>query len=247
MTNVARRMTTRLGSGALRPERPSRSLLQRTVIAMLRTYLRVYHRFEYGWPDTVPPRGPCIVMTSHFSILDTLVLLVVDPYEPWTRMVVKRSMMAIPVVGALLRAWDAIPVERNRRDVQAVRRIRELLRHGIGVCIAAEGTRSRTGRLGPMNAALVKIALRAAADGVPILPIVEIGTYEALPPGARFPRPAKVTCWVGDPLDVSSFASHHPTDADVLAVAQLLQRSLSALLPAERRPAPGTPAISQDG
>lgn len=236
-----------LGRGRHRPRRDAAirqsPFVQHVVRFLLRAYLKAYHQLDYSWPRSIPSRGPYIAITSHFSILDTITLMVVDPYRPLTTLVVKESAWRTPVVGSILRAWGAIPVARDRRDLLALRRIDAVLREGRGICIAGEGTRSRSGRLGPMNAALMKIVLRAACDGVPVFPVVETGTREALPPGAVMPRPARIGCYAGPPIDLSAYCAQKATTEVIENVGRAVQSGIAALLPPERRPAEGTPAI----
>jgi 1-acyl-sn-glycerol-3-phosphate acyltransferase len=172
--------------------------------------------------------------------------MIADPYYPVTSLVVKESMTKVPLVRQLLQTWGAVAVARDRRDISAIRRIFQVFRSGRGICIAAQGTRSRTGRLGPMNGVLMRIAIDAAAKGVPVFPVVEIGTYEALPPGAWLPRPHPIRVVSGGCLDFSRWIGRKLSDDDVTAVAQYVQSKLAELLPPERQPAPGTPPVTWD-
>src|SRR5205085_5741589 len=124
--------------------------------------------------------------TSHFSILDVPALMVADPFVPHTAMVVKQQVMRVPVAAQALRIWGCIPVARDGRDLSALRDVIQRIRSGVSVCIAGEGRRNRTGRLGRMNPVLVKLTTMV---DVPVFPVVEIGTYESLPPGTRIPLP----------------------------------------------------------
>jgi 1-acyl-sn-glycerol-3-phosphate acyltransferase len=101
-----------------------------------------------------------------------------------------------------------------------------VLRGGGVMAVAAEGTRTRTGRLGPINPVLARIA--AGAD-VPVLPVGIRGSYEALPPGAKLPRPKKIVVRVGKP-----FRFDKGTDATV--AAERIRREIAALLPAHMQP-----------
>src|SRR5438067_2168002 len=133
---------------------------------------------------TAPPPGQVIVVLSHASLLDVPALMVVDPY-PDTVTVVKASLFKVPGVRWFLRQWHAIPVQRQGRDSSGVRAMLSVLRSGGVLAIAAEGRRTRSGRLEAINPVLARIA---ATAGVPILPLGIRGSFDALPPGARFPR-----------------------------------------------------------
>src|SRR5579859_5911799 len=148
--------------------------VRRIIKAVLAVYLHLYHHLEIEGMENVPPSGPLIVVVNHASLLDVPVLMVADPF-PNTATIVKASMFNMPVVSWFLRQWGAIPVERQGRDSQGVRAMLGVLRAGGVMAIAAEGTRTRTGHLAPINLVLARIALGA---NVPILPVGIRGTFE---------------------------------------------------------------------
>jgi len=200
-------------------------LTRRIIKPILAAYLHLFHQLEMEGFDNVPPRGPLIVVVNHASLLDVPVLMVVDPY-PDTATIVKASMFNMPVVSWFLRQWGAIPVERQGRDSSSVRRMLGVLRDGGVMAVAAEGTRTRSGHLAPTNPVLARIA---AGANVPVLPVGIRGSYEALPPGAKLPRPKKIVVRVGKP-----FRFEKGTDASV--AAQRIQNEIAALLPPHMQP-----------
>jgi 1-acyl-sn-glycerol-3-phosphate acyltransferase len=193
--------------------------------ALLGTYMRRYHRLELKGAENVPLHGPVLVLLNHASLLDVPALMVVDPY-PDTVTVVKASLFKIPVVRWFLKQWNAIPVERQGRDSSSVRAMLAALRAGGVVTIAAEGRRTRSGRLEPINPVLARIAVSA---DVPILPVGIRGSFAALPPGAILPRPRKIVVRAGAPFRLER-------GLDVSAAAARIRREIAALLPAEMQP-----------
>ena len=72
-----------------------------------------------------------------------------------------------------------------------------LLQAGWSVLVFPEGTRSRTGSMGPFRPGIGLIAVRS---GRPVLPVRILGIDRVLPPGARLPRRTHVEVRFGAPM-----------------------------------------------
>jgi 1-acyl-sn-glycerol-3-phosphate acyltransferase len=193
--------------------------------AFLGTFMRRYHGLRLEGAENVPAHGPILVLLNHASLLDVPALMVLDPY-PDTVTVVKASLFRVPLVRWFLKQWNAIPVERQGRDSSSVRAMLSVLRSGGVLTVAAEGRRTRSGRLEAINPVLARIALSA---DVPILPVGVRGSFNALPPGARFPRPRPIVVRAGPPFRLERGTS-------VAAATERIQREIAALLPPEMQP-----------
>jgi 1-acyl-sn-glycerol-3-phosphate acyltransferase len=152
-------------------------------------------------------------------------MMAADPYGR-SRLVAKASLFKIPVVRQILGAWGAISVDRQGRDTTGVRALLTALKEGDVIGVAAEGTRSRNGRLGPVNPVLARIAV---STGTPVVPVGIAGSFEALPPGARFPRHKPVVLRVGQPFTL-------PKGMPEAEAARRIRGAIAALLPPEQQP-----------
>ena len=199
--------------------------LRRFAGQVLRVYMRVWHRFRVDGLEHLPPRGPALVLLNHASLLDIPALMAVDPY-PDTAMIAKASLLRVPLLGGMLLRWGAIPVERQGRDSTGVRALFGALRNGRVVAVAAEGRRTRSGHLEVINPVLAKIA--ASAD-VPLVPLGISGSFDALPPGAVFPRRRPIVVRVGPPFRLAR-------GTDPATAAERIQAEIAALLPPEQQP-----------
>jgi 1-acyl-sn-glycerol-3-phosphate acyltransferase len=122
---------------------------------------------------------PLIVMSNHQSLFDIPVLFQAIPGK--LRMVAKAELFRVPVWGRAMLAAGFIRIDRADHK-QAVESLRErggsLLASGTRVWIAPEGTRSRTGEVGPFKSGGFRMALE---NRVRILPVAIEGTRGVLP------------------------------------------------------------------
>lgn len=138
-------------------------------------------------------QGDCeIVVVSHKSQLDSVVLWAVYPVHKALIFVAKKELFWIPVIGAGLKAAGAISIDRKRgRD--ALRLLQETtLRMGRekSLVLYPEGTRSKGRTLSAFKKGAFIIAKGAERN---ILPVCIIGTGELLPKHRWIPKPGKVT------------------------------------------------------
>ena len=206
------------------------STVTRVSKAILRAYFKLYHRYDVIGLEHLPPRPPLLAFTNHVSLLDVPAFGLADPW-PGSTLVGKASLMKIPIVAQVLRSWGVISVERAGQDSAAIREVLRRLRQGRLVAIAAEGTRNRAGGLGEVNPVLARLALAA---NVPLVAVAAIGTYQALPPGAWFPRPRRIRVAIGPIFDLSYLRGRPREEAIEEARTQIRQR-LAALLPSRQR------------
>ena len=137
----------------------------------------------------IEPIRTRVYMTNHESLLDMPQLLYLLPGANGT--LIKAEAYRVPLVGHAFRAVGFTPVDR-KSPASARRSLREAVgevRDGRSFVIAPEGTRSRTGRLGPFKSGGFRIAIAA---GVPIVPVTVRGARELLPPGSRLIYPGTV-------------------------------------------------------
>lgn len=143
-----------------------------------------------------------VYMFNHQSHLDIPVLYATLPSRT-TRFVAKTELFQIPLWGPGLRQAEFIEVNRadHRQAVAALARAAALVKDGVSIAIAPEGTRSRDGRIQRLKKGGFHLAI---ATGAPIVPVAIRGTIEILPRGARTMRKGKpVRVVIGAPLSTA--------------------------------------------
>jgi len=143
--------------------------------------------------------------------------------------VAKREIRRNPVLGPAFAFVGTVFVDRADR-AQAVRALGpavEVLRRGLAVAVAPEGTRAAGERLGRFKKGAFRIAMAA---GVPVVPIVIENAAEVLPRGGWVMTPATVRVHVLTPIDTSGWRPE-TLDREIASVEDLYRRALG-----ERRP-----------
>jgi len=158
------------------------------------------------------PAGSCIYMCNHVSNLDPCVVVPSQPKR--VSVLVKKSLMSVPVLGTALKLAECVPIDRDQREsaIASLREARRVLDAGLSIFIFAEGTRSRDGRLQPFKKGPFYLAYEA---GVPVVPISVSGTETMMRKGSArvFPGAAHVTFHA--PLAPADFADREALMAAV--------------------------------
>jgi len=142
------------------------------------------------------PPGPAVYAANHGSALDIPILFGVLPVD--FRILHKRSLYLLPVIGLYLYASGHVGVHRGRgfRAHKDLEKAAERVRRGTSVVVFPEGTRSREGDVGPFKRGSFLVALAA---GVPVVPLSLVGVKQVARGGLHI-RPGRVTVVVHAPI-----------------------------------------------
>ncbi len=218
----------------------------RLAVAIIRPLLMVLTKRDWHGTEHFPAKGGFIVTPNHLSHADPLVFahfLYDSGHPPY--FLGKEAVFRVPVVGAILRGAQQIPVYRNTgRAADAFRAAVEAVNSGKCVGVYPEGTLTRDPELWPMvgktGAARIALATRC-----PVIPVAQWGPQEILEPygkrPALFPRKTmQVTA--GPPVDLSDLWDQpvtgtllrEATDRIVSAITVELEKLRGEQAPAER-------------
>jgi len=151
--------------------------------------------------DRVPPGRAYVYMSNHQSHLDVPMLYATLP-SPTIRMLAKKELFEIPLWGRGLRAAEFVEVDRanHAAAIASIAEAARLIRDGVSIYLAPEGTRSRDGRIGTLKKGGFHLALET---GTPIVPVGVSGTIGILPRGGRLMKTGQdVRVTIGAPIDV---------------------------------------------
>lgn len=167
--------------------------LYRSALSIVRIGLRLAGiRIEVTWREPLDPRQSYIFLSNHVSNLDPPVVIPLLPER--VAVVLKRSLMRIPILGWGMRLAGFIPVDRAGRvdsAVESAELAKRTLASGIHIVSFPEGTRSRDGRLQPFKKGPFYMAVES---GAPVVPISIHGTESMMKKGSMriFPGTAHV-------------------------------------------------------
>ena len=162
--------------------------------------LIIYNRCSAKWLEKLPDNEKFIVACNHASNLDPLIVGCFFPRM--LRYLAKEELFEGWFLGTCIRALGAVPVSRttNASAAGALKGFMKLYQEGSDVLIFPEGGRTLDGKLQPLEAG---VALIAAHEHAPILPVFIHGSFKAMPPGSAFVKPTKLRVTFGKPLRFS--------------------------------------------
>lgn len=140
-----------------------------------------------------------IVCANHKSLLDPIFLAISMPQRIY--FMAKKDLFDKPLLGGLLRALGAFPVDRFGRDLKALRASVALVNEDKILGIFPEGTRVKEAKRENVKDGVAFIALKAKAD---IMPVEIISTYKPF---------RKSEILIKKPIPVNDFASFKNKEA----------------------------------
>jgi 1-acyl-sn-glycerol-3-phosphate acyltransferase len=179
---------------------------------------RVEARMDVVGMDRVDWSKPHVVVSNHQSTLDIFPLIA---YIPSGRFVVKKEVLAFPIIGPACRDGAQIVIDRADH-AQAMRAIRRGMQSwpDCNLIFFAEGTRTLDGRLKPFKRGAFAIAKET---GLSIVPVAITGTFDALPKGSllRLRRRPRVRL---------EFGAEIPCEADVPELTERTCESIRQMI-----------------
>ena len=174
---------------------------------LLGPLLRLFFPCKVIGAEYMPAEGGAILVGNHLSVADSFFtplhlkrrVTYLAKAEYFTEKGVKGR-----VKKAFFSGMGQVPVDRS--GASAARAALDtgirLLNEGHVLGIYPEGTRSPDGRLYKGKTGVARMALEA---GVPVVPLVMLGTEKVNPIGSKIWRPHRITMIIARPLDFSRY------------------------------------------
>ncbi|MBB6482637.1 lysophospholipid acyltransferase family protein [Spirochaeta isovalerica] len=206
------------------------TIKERIINSLIRAALDVVYKIDKSDLSRIPMKGPAILITNHVSNLEGP-LFYVNLRPRKTIAMAKAELFDKFFTRTILSTWNAVPIKRGSIDMQAMKACFKVLEEDNFLCIAPEGTRSKTGKLIRGKAGTTFFATQKK---VPIIPMVHWGLidYEGSEK-SLFRR--KVTIKVGKPFYVEKKEEGKITSEDRQKMADEMMYQIAACLPEELR------------
>lgn len=185
--------------------------------------------------ENIPSHGPLIIVVNHQSFADGILLGVIFLSISRLHFFAKKQLFKYRPIRWILKKWNLHPINREGRDINAVRLALQLLEQKHMIVVIPEGHRSKDGVLqkGKEGAAYL-----ATKTGVPVLPIgVERTGGNLLKILCTFPR---ITIRIGMPITVQTIQGD-PSNIIQENIHKRIMYAIAVLLPYDQRGAYSIP------
>lgn len=148
--------------------------------------------------EQLEPGRTYLFVANHQSNCDPPALLVAIPRD--VRFIVKKELQRIPLLSSAMRIAGFVFIDRKDRvnALQEMSHAVAQMRQGDSFLVFPEGTRTRTGHMGPFKKGPFIMALQAA---ICIIPTSLSGSFQVMPPTQFRIRPGTVKVTFHPPVE----------------------------------------------
>lgn len=206
---------------------------------------RALSRMRVEGKENIPRSGAVIVAANHLSSMDALVVPLAMGRP--TTFLAKAEYFDGPgwkgkLTAEFMERVGTIPVDRakGRAALLSLDAAQKALEDGRAFAMHPEGTRSPDGRLYRGKTGVARLSL---VTGAPVLPCGILGSDKLQPPGAKWPKPAKIVVRFGPLLRPDGYTNgpmairSRDMTADIMRAIQALtgQEYVDEFSPGPRR------------
>lgn len=154
-------------------------------------FYKLIYRIEKVNEKNVPDEGAYIICANHINMLDAL--SVVCACKRKVRFICKESMFKNKALGWALKLSDTIPINRDKNDLESMKRSLKALKNGEVLGIFPEGTRKGMEKNLQAKSGAAFFSLKT---GTKVIPLGIQGSFKPF---------TKVKLVFGEPLDFSEY------------------------------------------
>lgn len=169
----------------------------------------IFFPFKVYGRENIPKKGAFILACNHISNIDPPLMGITCPRV--ISYLAKDTLFKNKFLGWYLRQLKAFPINREKADIGAIKRILRNLQSGLPVVMFPEGTRKAEDR---KKRAESGIGFIVAKSGVCVIPTLVKDTDQVMPVGAKFFHRHLVNVIFGPPITFPA-----GTDYDDIAIS----------------------------
>lgn len=154
----------------------------------------------------VPRTGGVLLVCNHQSYLDPVLAGLSLPRE--CHFMARDTLFKHEKFRWLIDSLNAFPIKRGTADIASIKETLRRLKGGALITVFPEGTRTPNGQVLPMQSGVALIARKA---GVPMVPTLVLGAFEAWPRHSKLPLPLPIVVAYGEPLTPGQVAAMDET------------------------------------
>lgn len=168
----------------------------------------------------IPKNGGFILAGNHVSYLDPVVLAAACPRK--LSFMAKEELFSDSFSSCFFSLIDVFPVKRNSADISALKEAIRRVKASKALALFPEGSRRFDGESTESHAG---IGFLAARLDVPIIPAFVEGTESALPRGAKFIRPGKISVYFGKQICIEKNVHYRDIAQQIMVSISNLEKN----------------------
>ncbi|MCI0468928.1 MAG: 1-acyl-sn-glycerol-3-phosphate acyltransferase, partial [Nitrospirae bacterium] len=155
--------------------------------------------------------GPYIITPNHTSYLDGFIIASALPLKAYKNLYFLgfQRYFTGGIRTIIAKLGHVIPMDTETFLADAMQTAGHLIDRDKALCIFPEGGRSFNGEIMEFKKG---VSILASTRDTPVVPALIRGAFEALPRGAKFVKPAKITVVFGMPIKPSDIAKDMKSD-----------------------------------
>lgn len=177
-----------------RPDNTKKRVLQKIVKGFLKGLYKICYRVEITGEENklkAAENGGYIICANHLNYLDAAAIVLFSKEK--IRFIAKHDLGTKGILRWLLRLFDVIPIKRNTKDLEAMKRSLKALKNNEILAIFPEGTRKGLEKNVKVKNGAAFMAIRS---GKQVVPVGISGTFKLF---------SKVRINYGEPLNMKKY------------------------------------------
>lgn len=158
---------------SVRKDTAGKAIERKIVGAVLSAVFKTYYRVEEKGKENIPKEGAYILCANHVHALDALGIVLLNKRK--VKMIAKRELFKNRIIFWLGHLFDVIPINREKQDIDSMKRSLGVIAKGELLAIFPEGTRNGMKKNEKVKTGAAYMALKT---GTSVIPVGISGTFK---------------------------------------------------------------------